>query len=257
LDGATKLAEEHGFAPPAEGSTNLEIAISVLEGTRETADLEIEEITEYVAETQALVQDLSFVLPAFGTALFVFFNVLLVAIFYGLFTLLLRHLLKPCVYLGIPYILVGLLLLAISSLDLASIANEFVSIPEEYSFVFDILVAPIFSSGLIALIIGGILVVGSTAGLILIKALRKKPAVAVAVAGDAPMQEEIESADAEEDVVNEEQEETEMPAEPSEEAPQAEETPNEEAPQVPVCPNCGKAVGDTPFCTGCGTRLKQ
>ncbi len=246
LDAAQKLAEEHGFEPPAEGSSDLEIAIAVLEGSREKLDTEIEEVASYVVTTKKVIKNVSFALPVFTTLLFVLLNILLVAIFYGLFLLLTRHLLKPCLYLGVPYLLVGAILLVLQAINLASIVSVFVEIPKEFRFVFDVILDPLFLHGLIAVIIGGVFVAGSVTGLVLMALLRKKPQAVPAGTTDL-VADKIDDADV---------------AETPEEAPVAEEPSLEKAavdaaPQVTVCPNCGEPLEGTVFCTNCGTRLDQ
>ena len=262
MKSANKLAKKYNFRPPEEGSSNLEIAIVILEGTREKVEVEIEEVVEYVTETQEIARDYSFLLSLFSTALFIVFNILLIALFYGFTMLLVRHLVKPCLYLGAPYLLVGILLLVLSALDIGSIVGKFVSIPENYLSIFDIICGPLFVSGLIALIIGIVLTGGSVAALILMKVLKKEPEAVPAVAGyqtayvpaadeqyvpypeqGATAQEPMEEqAAVQEDVTQEDA---------------AQEASAEEVASTPVCPNCGEPVEGTLFCTNCGTRLSQ
>ena len=240
LEGANKLAEKYEFEAIQEGSSNLEIAVAVMEGTRGKLTVDLEEITEYVVETRAVVHSVSIAIPMFSTALFTIFNLVVIGIFYGLFLLLTRHLVKPGLCLGIPYVLTGVLLLFVSSLDLATIVGNFVDIPKEYQFVFGVLVSPVFTSGLIAVIIGGSMVVGSSTGLILLKTLKKEavPAPCGAPAADIPP------------ICREDR-----PAQGDEIASAVEETP--EATKTPVCPNCGEPIDGTLFCTNCGTKLEE
>ena len=243
-----KLAEKYHFPTPPRYSTNLEIAIAIVEGTREDFYEEIDDVLEYVEDTQEVVQGFSFALPIFGAVLFIVFNLLFAALFYGLFLLLVRHLLKPCLYLGIPYILVGIFMLILGMLDLSSIVGSFAEIPKNFRFLFGMLSDPLLTGGLIAMIIGVLLTGGSTATMLLLKKSKKEPQAATISYSISAEQEEktsgqtviannLSTAESEDQDITEEAEET--------------------TEKTVVCPNCGEPIEGTRFCTNCGTKIEE
>ena len=243
-----KLAKKYNFPVPDKNDSNLEIAVAIVEGTRDSFGEDIDDVLEYVEDAQEVVQGFSFALPVFGAMLFIVFNLLFAALFYGLFVLMVRHLIKPCLYLGIPYILVGILLLVLGALDLSAIAGNFAEIPENFHFLFGILSSPLLTGGLIAMIIGVLLTGGSTATMLLLKKSKKEPQAATISYSISAAQEEktsgqtviannLSTAESEDQDITEEAEET--------------------TEKTVVCPNCGEPIEGTRFCTNCGIKIEE
>jgi hypothetical protein len=243
-----KLAKKYNFPVPDKNDSNLEIAVAIVEGTRDSFGEDIDDILEYVEDAQEVVQGFSFALPVFGVALFIIFNLLFAALFYGLFVLFVRNLLKPCLYLGIPYILVGIFMLILGALDLSDIAGNFAEIPEDFHFLFGMLSSPLLTGGLIAMIIGVLLTGGSTVIMLLPKKSKKEPQAATISYSISAEQEEktsgqtvitnnLSTAESEDQDITEEAEE------------------NTE--KTIVCPNCGEPIEGTRFCTNCGIKIEK
>lgn len=152
---AQQLADELEVEPPAEGSSNLDIATEMLRNSRDKLEIKTEPIQELVSEGQTVLTAANSLLEAFSTTAFILFNAVILLVAYGLFLLVNRHLVKPLLCIGIPYILAGGLLLCIQSVDVTS----FFETTELANMLSGILLGAIFRNGMTALVIGGILTV--------------------------------------------------------------------------------------------------
>ncbi len=169
---ATMLAEELGVEPPAKDSTNMQIATDMLQKNHEKLATNIEPITQLTTndETKFIFDIADSVRTWFDTFHFVLVNGIVLLVFYGLLLLFLRHLWKPFLCIGIPYILVGAILMGIQSLDVTS----WFEMPVFISSLIDSFLGAIFRNGVTALAIGGTLIVAFIALMIVQTVLRKR-----------------------------------------------------------------------------------
>ena len=157
---AVTLSEEIGFACPPRSSDNMDIIIAVLDGSRETIRREAGDIFEIIEEVRdeygALSALLNTLFSFSRTGFFLMLNVLIVLIAYGILLLLLRSLWKPCAFLSVPYILVGLLLACVKLVD-TEMVMELLDLPSYAEVALTILQNALFTNGLIGLVIGAVL----------------------------------------------------------------------------------------------------
>ncbi len=172
-----EAAQELGVEPPAAESTNLEIVSAILDGSREKIQAETGEVLELVQDVKETAGSafavIGLISTLLGNAIFLLINVCLVLILYGLMILLLRSLHKPCYYLGGPYLLVGILMLCIASLDGAALAKSF-GLSDLAGTAINAVLHSAFSTGLIGVIVGAVLSATAITVTIIIKIINNK-----------------------------------------------------------------------------------
>ena len=186
---ATMLADELGVAPPAKDSTNMEIATDMLQKNYEKLETHIEPIREITQneETRFVFTVADTVRTWFDTWHFVLVNGIVLLVFYGLMLLLLRHLRKPLLFIGIPYMLVGGILLFIQSLDVKS----WFEMPEFVASLLDVFMGAVNRNGITALSVGGTLIVAFIVLTIVQVILRKRKEKRAQQQEELPAQEEL------------------------------------------------------------------
>ncbi len=169
---ATMLADELGVAPPSKESTNMEIATDMLKKNYDKVATNLEPIKEITAnsETKFIFEAADSIRTWFDTLHFVLVNGIVLLVFYGLLLLLLRHLWKPFMFIGVPYVLIGALLLALQSLNI----TEWFEMPEFIVSLIDSFMGALFRNGITALSVGGVLIVAFIVLMIVQSVLRKR-----------------------------------------------------------------------------------
>jgi len=169
---ATLLADELGVEPPAKDSTNMEIATDMLQKNAEKLATNIEPITQITtsSETKFVFTVADTVRTWFDTLHFVLVNAIVLLLFYGILLLFLRHLWKPFLCIGIPYLFVGAILMFVRSLDITS----WFELPAFISSLIGAFMAAVYRNGMTALIVGGTLVVAFIVLMIVQTVLRKR-----------------------------------------------------------------------------------
>lgn len=174
---ATLLADELGVEPPATGSTNMEIATDMLKKNYGRLSTNIEPLTQMTtaSETKFVFAVADSIRTWFDTFHFVLVNAIVLLVFYGLLLLFLRHLWKPFLCIGIPYVLVGALLMLIQSLDITS----WFEMPAFVSSLIGSFMSAVSRNGITALTVGTVLIVAFTVLMIIQTVLRKRRETAV------------------------------------------------------------------------------
>ncbi len=169
---ATILADELGVEPPAKDSTNMEIATDMLKKNYDKVATNLEPIKEITtnSETKFVFEVADSVRTWFDTLHFVLVNGIVLLVFYGLMLLFLRHLWKPFVFIAIPYVIVGAILMLVQSLDVTS----WFEMPEFVSSLIGVFMSAVFRNGVTALSVGGTLIVAFIVLMIVQAILRKR-----------------------------------------------------------------------------------
>ena len=169
---ATLLADELGVEPPAKDSTNMEIATDMLKKNSDKVATNLEPIKEITtnSETKFVFEVADSVRTWFDTLHFVLVNGIVLLVFYGLLLLFLRHLWKPFMFIAIPYVIVGAILMLVQSLDVTS----WFEMPEFVSSLIGVFMNAVFRNGITALSVGGTLIVAFIVLMIVQSVLRKR-----------------------------------------------------------------------------------
>lgn len=160
-DASVTLSQELGFEPPPKGSSDLEVVAAVLDGSREKVKAETAEVVSVMKDAKKAFSGafslLSLLSTLLGTAVFLLINLCLALILYGLMILLLRNLWKPCYYLGVPYLLAGLILMCTKLVDAGALVKQF-DLPDLAGTILNVALDSAFQTGLIGMVIGVLLI---------------------------------------------------------------------------------------------------
>lgn len=174
---ADTLALEMGFEPPPKGSSNLEVVTTILDGSREKVKGEASQVIKAVEETKEMLGGAASLLNVlrtlFGNGVFIMIHLFLLAAIYGLLYLLLRNPWRPCYFMGIPYLLIGGTFMCLRMVDVSAVVRHF-DLSELAGSVLGVIRDSAFTTGLIGVVIGGVLLAAAITVTIIMNCIENK-----------------------------------------------------------------------------------